>query len=103
MPQSVKLLAFLLCMLTVVNLLAGLLHGRASTAPLRGPDGRWVVPNDKRHTTSPSRPDPVIWIVLGLPIAGAIVLLIDAFGRDYDGPRGLPLALAIMGLITLGT
>jgi hypothetical protein len=42
---------------------------------------------------------------LGAMIAaelGAILLLVDAFRREYDAPRGWPIAIAVVGLITFG-
>jgi hypothetical protein len=33
---------------------------------------------------------------------GAVLLLVDAFRREYDAPRAWPLAIAALGLITFG-
>jgi hypothetical protein len=33
---------------------------------------------------------------------GALLFLVDAFRREYDSPRGWPLAIAILGLMTFG-
>ena len=41
-------------------------------------------------------------IGLALGLTGAIILLIDAFKRQYESPKALPIGFALVGLLTFG-
>ena len=100
MPQSLKLIAFLACLptaLTVTPPLVGIYPKRRAPPLVRDADGRMVVP-----PKAPPKNPAGTYVLIGVAIAGEIVLLIDALLRQYERPKALPVALAIFGLISLG-
>src|SRR3954462_11813266 len=99
MPQSLKLIAFLPCLLTLVMLVRTIAFQPPPRLPpaQRDSNGR-LIPAPRQQQNVP----PLVWMVIALPVLGAVVLLVDALMRQYEGPKALPIALAVVGLISMG-
>ncbi len=94
MPQLLKMAAFLCCLTVWV---AAVLRVAMPTRTAAVRPGHL----DRRVLASPESAGGRVasLVPLVLAEAGAVVLLVDAARRDYDSPSGLPVALAVMGLM----
>ena len=107
MSGKIRFVAFLFCLLPLTGLLVGKVMLKATGGPFRAPIR--VVPHRSPH--SPHAPQPsmnpsvrtalsLTPVVLGL--VGSLVLLVDAVTRRYETPKALPVAAAIIGVMSLG-
>ena len=102
MPQFLKLVAFCFCLPLPIWLVYVDLSQTPSKLPppTRDKDGRYVIPNQRRF--GPKTEPIVVNGAVAIMLASAVILLIDAFRRDYEGPKAWPIALAVFGLFSFG-
>jgi len=96
MPNWLKLFAVVCCLMPFVNML--LIRANEPTLS-RGPITRQVIAA-RQAATQAANVRAIAAIAIGE--LGAIVLLIEAFMRDYESPRGWPIAIALFGVLSFG-
>lgn len=99
MNPTIKRIAFVFCLWPLIVLTFAIFPHRASTA---APTNTLT----RAQLQAQLQPRPYATTLalapLGLALLGAVVMVIDAFRRDYDSPSAFALALALMGFITVG-
>jgi hypothetical protein len=96
MNKHLKLAAVLCCLLPWIGMLGGSLITKSQHA---SPVTRDSIALQRR---SEKAHGDIAVALLGVGALGAIFLLVDACMRRYETPRGMPIALAVMGLLTFG-
>src|SRR4051794_6964207 len=97
MPQSLKIIAVLLCLVPWLNAAA---RFAAVNRPLPSPAARTAGRPARSAAEEEQRETIKAYAIMAAGELGALVLLIDAFRRQYEAPRGWPIAIAVLGLIT---
>jgi hypothetical protein len=96
MPTAVKFFAVVCCLSPwLLKLVTSARLAALERTPLTA--ARFQRQHEIEDSTKP--------LIMGAMIAaelGALLLLIDALRRDYDAPRGWPIAIAVVGLMTFG-
>jgi hypothetical protein len=99
MPAGLKLFAVLCCASIWINALVTGLQRAPS-----GPVTRERVAAERaaaRAADSAAKTRAPVLLAIGE--IGALLLLIDACRREYEAPRGWPIAIAALGLLSFGT
>ena len=99
MWQRVKLAAFACCLLPVLTIAVAV----AMPKPARKPPGEMTRAQLRAMNAPPTQAETLRALIpTMLAELGAIVLVVDAFRREYDNPKALPVAVALAGLISIG-
>ncbi len=100
MWQNLKLAAFLCCLLPWVMVAVRLAVPQSQAEPTRG---MTTAELRSRLAQQRQRPNSMLAVVpIALSSMGSLLLLVDAFRRSYEGPKALPVATALTGVISLG-
>jgi hypothetical protein len=99
MWQRVKLAAFACCLLPVLTMAVAIAMPKSARKPA-GEITRADLRAMRRPPTDAEKWRAMIPMVLAE--LGAIVLVVDAFMREYDNPKALPIGIAMAGLISIG-
>jgi hypothetical protein len=96
MNSFVKFIAFTFCMIPLLEIAARMIGPSPYDRPLR-----------THLVINRAEPSPTVQKIMELgPLilaeVGALVLMIDAMLRKYSSPKALPIAIAVLGLLTLG-
>jgi hypothetical protein len=96
MPQWIKFISFLFCVLYVTLIFKSGSIFHTNNGPIHIEHGRPMIekPSMLRRVLGTA-------LVIG-EFCGAILLAIDAYRREYDEPKVMPIVLATMGVFSLG-
>ena len=97
MWQNLKLLAFLLCLWPFIAV-----TGRLMTAPITHESTRHMSAAELKASLHQTNSSSGSLIPIILSFAASILFLADAVRREYDGPSAWPIAIAVMGVLTIG-